>query len=283
MALNARLLLIAIVSSVLLSGCVNLRAVNDYSNHSVEGLHTIEELGFSFEGFCLHNCELEQMQNAKFVTTLNCDCNTAHVNDSVTMLILNVVRGYFQGMANLSANELITYNTDTLTNAITQGNFGSLRLDHSTTVAFGSITNILLRAFADQYRRKHINRFIEEANQPIQALVRALQQITGTEIKRLYTSLETRYQVFYDQVLLTTSSGYEKAKAVQEYYAQINMLKAKERQIDAISQSLDAIAKGHQLLYDHRNKLTVKDLQQQITLYSSQIGDLISQFHIFKI
>jgi hypothetical protein len=80
----------------------------------------------------------------------------------------------------------------------------------------------------------------------------------------------------------TVLSEYEKGKVTSDYYQALEAIQRKEMELAVLSQSLDEIAKGHQVLYDNRTKLSMKNLTGLLQSYSSNVENLISEFNKLK-
>ena len=64
-----------------------------------------------------------------------------------------------------------------------------------------------------------------------------------------------------------------------DYYQALDEIQEKEMILEVFAKSLDEVAQGHQLLYDNRNELTVKTLNEVLQGYSTNVMDLISEFN----
>ena len=82
-----------ILLTVVLSSCVNLKHVNDFSSSSLKSIKKFEEIKFSFKQNCLDNCQDNKINDLN-LKAQDCDCKLNEKADSVTLLIYNSVRGY---------------------------------------------------------------------------------------------------------------------------------------------------------------------------------------------
>lgn len=266
---------------IAISGCVNLKTVADYSVASTSGIKNFDQIDYSFLRHCLDRCEDDAIQKFEIKRMQECSCGLYSQADSVTQIIYNGIVGYFEGLGQLSQNELTTYSTDALIGEMSAQELRPLKIDEQSVTAFANLSNTLLRASTDFYRRKKIQKYIEDANEPIQILLEKFQQIIGTNLKgELRFKRERLYAYYMDMKMnRTLTSDYEKMKAATEYYQILNSIQQKEMQLNAFAKSLNEIAQGHQVLYENRNKLSVKDFQGLLNGYSSNVKDLISEFN----
>jgi len=148
-----------ILFSFILSGCTNLQYVNNYSTSSLESIQKFEELNSSFNQSCLDKCE-ERKIEALTIAQEECSCKENEKADSITLLIYYAVRGYFDGLTNLSNGDLTNYQMDTLNNALTDGQFGDVKFDKTQVDACSNIVKIILKSGTDHYRGKKIKAYV---------------------------------------------------------------------------------------------------------------------------
>ncbi len=266
---------------IVFCSCVNLKTVGDFSSASTESVKNFERIDYSFVKHCLDRCTDEAIRNYEINRTQDCSCALYQEADSVTQVIYNSIEGYFEGLNNLSNNELTNYSSDAVVSALSADELGPLKIEERTVNAFSSLSNTLLRASTDFYRRKKITSYIEQANEPIQVLLEKFRVIIGTNLKgELRFKRERLYNLYVDiKMNGTLISEYEKVKAAADYYQALEAIQRKEIELEVLSKSLDEIAKGHQVLYDNRKKLSVKDLTGFLLSYSNNVNELISEFN----
>lgn len=270
-----------LVLPIVLFSCVNLKTVGDFSSTSVESIKNFEQIDYSFLKHCQDRCRDESIRKFDIKRAQECSCAVYQEADSVTQVIYTSIEGYFEGLSELSHNELTTYRSDDLISALSADELGPLKIDAQTVSAFSSLSNTLLRASTDLYRRKKITTYIELANEPIQVLLEKFKLIIGTNLKGELQFKRERLYAFYMDMKMngTLLSEYEKSKATGDYYQALEAIQRKEMELAVFSQSLDEIAKGHQVLYDNRKRLSMKDFGGLLLSYSSNVENLISEFN----
>ncbi len=278
--LEKRLVLIFTTFPLFIFSCVNLKTVGDYSAASMESIQNFERIDYSFLQHCLDRCEDEAIRNFEIKRAQECSCEVYQEADSVTQVIYNSIAGYFEGLGNLSHNELTAYRSEELVGALSADELGPLKIDANTVNAFSSLSNTLLRASTDIYRRKKLGAYIEQANEPMQVLLEKFGVIIGINLKgELRFKRERLYAYYMDMKMnRTLVSDYEKGQAGKNYYQALEAIQRKEMELDVFAKGLEEIAKGHQVLFDNRNKLSVKDLQVLLQSYSSNVKNLVSEF-----
>lgn len=274
--------LVLILLTVGLGSCVNLKYVNDFSSSSLKSVKKFEEINYSFKQNCLDNC-LDKKINDLSLSTKDCDCKTNEKADSVTLIIYNAIKDYLDGLTNLSNNDFTNYKFDALNKALTEGDFGSIKIEKTQVDAYSNISKILLRAFTDEYRKAKIKKYITNANAPIKILLTFLDFNLSANLEGKLNVQKQRIESYYfDLTKDPTLSILEKRKAVEEYYQQLGKIEAKQNEIFTYSKALKKIVEGHQKLVDNIDKLSKAEIKEQLTQYASDIQDIISEFNKIK-
>lgn len=266
-----------------LNSCVNLKSINNYSSSSSKGIKKFEDISYSFKQHCLDKYQFEAIKNFEIKRDVECNCDIYATADSITLLIYSSINGYFNGLTNLSKNDLTDYNFDALKKSLTEGDFAGIKIENEHVDAYSNISKLLLKATTDAYRKNKLKKYIEEANEPVQILLKKFQFILQKNLEDELNFKKEKLHAYYTVMKLgNTLTEYEKGQAANDYYQQLSDINAKQNQIDAFAKSLKAIADGHQQLYESRNRLTAKELKDLLTHYSSDIQDLISEFNKLK-
>ncbi len=261
--------------------CVNLNIVRDFSTNSLAGITNFEKLGYTFLDHCRDRCENEAVASFEFKRTLECPCELYMEADSVTQVMYQMIGGYFEGLESLAQNELTQYRTDSMVHSLTAAELGPLKIDKDVAGAYAAISNVMLRASTDFYRRRKIAAYVGEANEPVQVLLDRFQVIIRTNLKgELRFKKERMYAYYMDMKMRNTlHSDYERGQAARDYYQALEEIQRSEKQMDLFADGLEEIAKGHQVLCDNRTRLSVKNLANSMLEYSSEVKLLISQFN----
>ena len=268
--------------SLFFAGCVNLGRVNDYAANAAGSIGQFEELGYSFNKACQEKCQMEQLEKQQLLTK-GCDCQTEKEADSVTLVIYHALKGYFEGLAKLSGNELTNYRFNALTNGLTAGNFGLVHINQAQVNACTKVSNILTQAITNGYRRKKLTTYIGEANESVKILLDALKSNLVTNLtRRLETQRQRTQSYYFDLSKDNAISPYEKKKVIEEYNGLMAGIDVKKRQIAVFGKGIESIGAGHQELYDARSQLKTKEIKELLTRYGSEIQDTVDEFNKLK-
>ena len=253
------------------TGCVNLRHIAEFSEASQEGMVQYEELTPSFSGICRQDCQQEQVRKMD-IRQADCACAENQKADSITRVIYATVSDYFQGLSDLSQNELTAYRTDGFTQALTAGDFGPLKLEESDVRAYSDLSTLLLRAFTDGFRRKKLQQYVVEAHGPLVKLLSLLElNLAGNLRAKLEVQKEALEGYYFDFVMDKQLSDYERTKFAEDYYARVAEIEGQQDELDAYAEVLREISDGHKTLYDNSNKMSDHKLRQELGQYGNQL------------
>ncbi len=264
---------------ILALSCSSLKPISDASEKSQASLELFEQMPITYTAFCDERCRFNLIRRSEVIrdTDIDCDCSLFKEADKATVKVHKTVTAYFKSLGTLSKGNLTTYQTKALSEALVEGNFGSLTIDKKTATAYSSLTNLILFAVTDNYRKKKLATFIGNGNAPLQTLLSLLQTSVGNLVKEIDFQKERNFAL-HSELLKEEHSGYEKLQLTSGYYGEINKLSIKQEQLKTFAKSLVSIGKGHQKLYDNRNKLTAKEIRELMADYTADLQDLIVDF-----
>ena len=282
---QVRLLLLFI--ALLPISCVNLKTVSSFSATSLKSLENFEDINFSFGQFCTDRCQFEAIRKFEINKELKCNCTVYESADSVTLLIYNSLRGYFDGLTKIAAGDLTEYNFDALKKALNEGTFGAVTISKEEVNAYTAISKILLKVTTDIYRKNRIAKYIEEANPPVQVLLNKLGTIVHGNMEELMEFKKLANFTYSTQFLDTMLykdhlNHYEKAGILRAYYQHNSEIELQKKQIETFSKSLATIAQGHQKLFDNRNRLTATEVRELLIGYTSNLREIETEINKLK-
>ncbi len=264
----------------IISACSSLKPISEAADKSQKSLSAFETIPTTYTAFCQERCQftLIRKNEIKRDSAQGCDCKLFTAADKATVKVYNAINAYFKSLGALSKGDLTTYDTKALNEALTEGQFASLTIDKKTVTAYSSLGKLLLKVFTDGYRKKKLSTVIETGNEPLQILL----TVFGTSVNNLVTELEFQKErnfTLYSELINGDGSPYEKLTLSTNYYNEISRINRKQEQLHTYAKSLVTIGKGHQKLYENRNKLTSKEIRELMAEYSASIQDLIVDFN----
>lgn len=265
-----------------LAGCVNLKSVHSYSTSSLKSLQKFEDIDYSFRKACQEKCRIGQFERQK-IDLISCPCHDEKTADSVTLIIYKALKGYFQGLADLSANELTGYKFNALAKALKEGNFGGLTVNKQHVDAYAKISSILTRAVSDGYRRKKLSLYIGDANESVKTLLQTMDFILVDNLSRRLETQGQRLRGFYfDLVEDRDASLYEKKKIIEEYDMDNGKLEVRKDLVKSYARGLVAISRGHQELFQNRTKLKATEVKALLVQHASDLEDIMDEWNKIK-
>lgn len=257
--------------------------MSHFSSTASSGLKKFEDINYSFTEHCIENCRLEAVRGFDIKRELQCNCDGYKKADRVTLLIYHSIKGYFDGLTDLSGNELTSYNLNRLKTALTEGTFGDITIAKEQADAYATISKILLNATTDIYRKNKIKKYIREANGPIRVLLDKFQFILQKNLEGELSFKKEKWYAYYQEMKMNGGlTEYEKSKAAMDYYQLLSEVNEMQDQINVFAAGLKKISEGHQKLYDNRNKMTAKDLREILATYAGNIEEMISGFNTLQ-
>ena len=269
----------------LLSGCIHLKNVQDYTNTSITTLSQFEQLSYTFKKHCTDKCLMQSVGRNAIARDVDCNCDAYAKADSLTMTLYNSLRAYFSALGALANDEVTSYNFDPLNKALTE-NLASaggkmVEVTPEQVSSYSKIASLLLKATTEGYRKKKLKDFVNEGNAPVKILLAGFQQILQNNLRGELNFKKERLYTFYNEIVLDESSSiYERRKATLEYYAQTDEVSNKKQQIEALVSSLKKVAEGHDALT--KASVSPKELTGLITPISNDMKALIAEFNKLK-
>ena len=268
-----------ILFMLLFGGCASLKTVNDFASSSLNSVTKFEEIDYSFRNNCINNCQNKKLKDLN-ISLADCDCTADNKADSVTMIIYQAIRGYFEGLTNLSNDELTNYKFDAISQSLSDNNFGKFKVDQKEAEAYSNISSVLLKAFTDGYRSSKLKEYIRQANEPIKILINKLHFILAENLTgKIDNQMDNARFTCSDLIKDTLLSTYAKRLAIKEYFTSIEKMQPIKEGISTYSKGLKKIEEGHQKLYDNLDNLNTDELKNQLTEYGSEIKDILSEFN----
>ena len=243
---------------MLVTSCMNLKAVREWSKTSLEATQYNE----------IVTTYADTPQRLKRYDPSGSYDNQIELRKKqaeALKQILSVISDYMTALSTLSADSTIDYNkdVDALTTSINKLDAG---ISKDTLGAVGSLVKAVLGAAANGYQARQVANIVEQANDPLQDILKGeLRQIITLDFRRDLETEKIMLNRYYKSHLQTGNPSSAARVALEEckelrLKQNIKRLKA----VDAYLTILDKVAKGHNELYDKRNKLDSKSLVKEL-------------------
>ena len=263
--------LLAGLCAVLLTGCANLGAVQEFAKTSADSAaytQLTDEYINSPETSKLYTLEGDVNERSRL------DALAAQRKPQAARLLLmhQALTSYMAAVGDLAADDLADADKDLdgMFDAAVKANY----VDETTGAPLRSLSKVLAEAAMNGYRQRELNKVIAAANAPLQQLIAhqlALMAGYGESLAN-----ERAMQVRHQRVLhaMAREKGREPV-AAELIWERSNLTAAQFRQrekaLPKYVETLKQIAAGHQALYDNRDNLSNKEVAAQIKRYTRRI------------
>ena len=263
------ILLSALFFLGLTQGCVNLKAIQDFANISAESAE-YTDLVDNYVDFP-HRQKRYQPENRH--AQLDAMAQERQAQKTALLLRQDVIEQYMEALGRLAADEIVDQSEELsqLTNNL-QNQAGT---SPAETEAFGKIAGILTNAIGDKWRKRQIQELIERSNDPLQTILKSLQQIVTDGFGGDDQNEQFAIQSYYRTKIAQSNDPAGIAALMEWQESREESLAAHTQAIQAYSALLENISEGHQKLYDERDDLDKAQLLQEIKQTVKELKDLL--------
>lgn len=265
------LALLGALCVLLLTGCANLGAVQEFARTSADSAaytRLTDEYINSPETSKLYTLENDVTERSR----LDALAAERRPQGSRLLLMHQALAGYMAAVGELAADDLAEADAelDGMFDAAVKAN----HVDETTGTPLRSISKILAEAALNGYRQRELNKVIAAANAPLQQLI--AHQLVLMEGYGQSLANERAMQLRHQRVLyaMARDKGREPV-AAELIWERSNLTAAqfiqREKAIPKYVETLKQIAAGHQALYDNRDNLSNKEVAAQIKRYTKRI------------
>ena len=256
------------------SSCLSLEAVQQYATESATGTDALDAIELSFRRLCQTKRQLRDLRQSKLRSTYQDSCLLHQQADSAIRVMQNAVQDYLLVLAAVSADERIYYNFTSTRDALT--NSGLVSIEASTADAYQNLLSLLVTASTEAYRRRQVQRLVAQAHQPVTTLIN---QLTVVVDQSLLQAIQQQRQMLYINTLELADSAQsfvERRSLLKEHNEQVAYYEQQEQLLDNYLAILESINKGHQQLYDQREKLHRQETVATMAYYLQELRKLRS-------
>lgn len=260
--------LLAVAAScivILAASCTNLTAVREWSKISLEATQYNEIVST----YADTPARLKRYDPSK-----PWDIQSALRKNQAEALkkILSVVSDYMAALSILSADSTIDYGKD-VDSLITSIGKLNAEISPETLGAVGSLVKTMLGAAAKAYQARQVANIIEEANRPLQEILKGQLRRIVDKYFREDLMAEKRYIDWYYDDLAHTGTPSLAAKVALEEWKELRLQQnaSRVKAVEAYLVVLDKVAVGHQKLYDNRNNLDAKTLIKDLYSLATEL------------
>ena len=270
-------------------GCVNLKAVNDYSKSSKETIQEFNNsnilLTDSYKHQAIYNCMFDDSGVIPILNETDCYDKKALVSykksDSLISVVNTVLEKYFQALEEFSRNEsnsfeLSSDNIRGILSDSTEFNISTEKID-----AAGGLVNKLTNAALSGYKKQQLALIITDTHHDLEKVIELNQQIMIDIKKILSNSIKTNGNL-YQNIYSNTNSYAEKVYATKSFINENNQWNAKIEVVEKYIKALSEISGGHKELFDKGKNLKTRDIVKYIARYTTKISEIKNEIRKLK-
>lgn len=251
-------------------GCANLAAIREFASTSADSAAYTRLVSDYVES----PAREKRYQPVQFHADLDRRLAERRAEQERLLLQHRLIQEYMEALALLAADEAVVYETEinALGKAVSEVKF----LDAKDAEAATAITRVLTRAVADGWRRRQVQRLIEDSNAHVQVVVKSLKTVVERGFAGDATNEREAMNRYY-RTLTLESDDRAGIAALQEWQAmRLASVDAREEAIAAYAKILEKIGEGHQRLYDERGALSAKTLLADMKGYSKELKTMFA-------
>ena len=246
--------------SFLLAACVDLSEVGEFAALSETANASFPGLVADIQDSCERRSNYAPEDKHQEVLL---HCKNLSTSKDGLLQAQQVLLNYMEALKNLSSDKTVTYGQklDALPDALSKAG-----LDDNQVKATTGLAKILIDAAIGGYRRKELGKLVGETNGDIQTLTLALKKVVSVGYATALDLEEEATKAFYETNLKEHAKQEPlTALLVKRRWADdLDGVQKRKSAALAYGKVMDSIARGHQKLYDNRDRWSSKELVKQL-------------------
>ena len=247
-------------SMMLLSGCVSMQAVKDYSTLSRTTIESVTPVAKDFHASCLR-------ANSYKPLSVYSKCDSEQEASKAILTVASVLDAYGAALGALASDELADYNTDVtkLTDELKKLKAG----DDKMIDTIGKLSSLIANAATSAYQQKEVVKFIQAGDESISNVADGLADL-----------IEKNYEKAISLELSAWTDAYKRVERVEreskplewEAYSktqwqQRSELETRLSATRALAKSIRGIGQTHHRLKQDAEKITGKEVYASVRTF----------------
>jgi len=276
--LGKRMMPFLVLLSLVLCGCADLGSISTFSQISSESA-AYTTLTEDYVKTVERDKRYEDKKQQK---ALNEIIERRKAQQVGLLAMHKLVSDYMSTLGELASDEVISYDQslDGMAKAI--GNIkdkdGKQVVAKENIDSVDALCKLLTKAFTDSYRQNRLKEIISSSNKDFQIVIAGLKEYIEVGYIGSLETERTAAKEYYEGVISVAESHPPQQAAIVLLQDKLNgindAIDAKKQAAELYMEILDKIAKGHQFLYDKRDKITSRQLLSTISGYGNDIANL---------
>lgn len=280
------LISLLLLSSLVLSGCANLKSIRAFSEISSEATTYA-----TFADDYIKTVERQKRyQDASQHSKLDEIIKEREAQQSVLLAVHKEVSDYISTLGELASDEIISYDKslDEMSKKmeIIKDKDGKPVFEKAQIDAFGALSKLLAKAATDAYRQNKLQKIIESSNKDFQIIIAILKKYIEIGYIESLKNERGAVEKYYDTIIMTAKMNPPQDAAIElvmdKFIERKDAIDTKKKAAESYLKILNKIGEGHQLLYDKRNEISSEQLLSTIKGYGKDISNLYKSMKELK-
>ena len=270
---------IALLSSLLMAGCVDLQGVREFAKTSA-ATADYRRVVADYVG---SPDRQKRYQPARSAAQLDALAKLRAEQKTKLEGAQTVLVQYMTALGDLAADDVpkVDSEIDALSNALEQAKFvgdGDFAIKKETATAASKIAKILTRAVLDHWRQDQLGRIIKDTDPSVQTVVAGLREIVLIDFNASLDAESETVRKYFEKPIADATSRNE-PDAVPPLarillLERLDQIAARRSQLIAYAEVLNKIGMGHSDLLANVDKLHDKALTERLKLYVKDLQTL---------
>jgi hypothetical protein len=293
--MRTRALLVIILSSSWLTGCVNLRSIETFSSSVLTTVEQGATLPATFSSVYRNRTQMDSLDRHPFakIPVIGIDfterirqdsLRSYNLADSLTLSGRDLIQAYFQTLRNLSATGKAFVPVRLQSPSFEKYLQNSrLRLSTDEVLAFNRVVNQIAAAATSTYRRQKLVAFLENSYPDMQRLL-AVEIFAYNRLANVIAiSREQQYNSYKNRLIRDPKLTYsEKYELAQQWIQTAGTIKQTQQTILTYAKSLRTVQTGYDQLFRQRRDLKNQDVVLILSTYAATLNQLQTDLEQLK-
>ncbi len=254
----------------ILSGCVSMQAVKDYSAYSRTTIESVTPVAKDFYGSCLRaNSYKPLAQYSK--------CDSEQEASRAILGVASVLDAYGTALGALASDELVDYtvNVAELSNQVKKFK----AINDQKIDAIGKLSSLLAKATTGAYQQKEVVKFIQAGDEYVGNVADGLAELIETHYPQAISLEISAWEEAYKRTerIERESKPLEWEAYSKAQWQQRADLQTKLSATEALANSIRAIGQTHHKLKHDAEKITGREVQASVRTFVEATKPVITE------
>lgn len=253
----------------MLTGCVSMEAIQDYSSQSHETIQSTNLLAKDFYTSCTRTNNYKPYK-------LISECQVEKDASTSIIKVASTLDAYSLALGSISSDELIDYSADTakLTTEIKslKGADKKQLIEDQKIDSIEKLANIIAKAATDAYRQKETVKLIKSSNKTVGEVSNTLAELIDEHYTEAIKLEISAWEKSYQKIEVTERSKkpLEWEKYSESQWKKRSNLELKLSSAKSLSKSIRSIGTTHDKLYKDAENITGEEVQASVRAFINE-------------